>query len=282
MNWADLFSSMEYDFPLDVGPGSTFAVGDGFPDAVVRSAQVAPAKAILVQRVELEATDHDARTETLMVYRVLAVNELGEMVEIRRQAVPLEPGHVDISRCAGCGGAIPDEQAVVIAGQAYHKRCVDDDEEKQDARTAGAGSGVPVLRVPLRTGQHRGEGQEGKAKQAVRVASKAALEAVTVTYSDNGISPSHCVTVTRLDDDDDLVTLWAREFGGRSGTVRGRWPNGLFPTAIPRNCDVAYINEKFFLGSTCATATDVSLWEGLYAEALSMMGGAGMRLRLEE
>ena len=92
------------------------------------------------------------------------------------------------------------------------------------------------------------------------------------TFDDR--SASHLVTVCRIDDDHDLVTLWSRDSGSRSGTVPGRWENGLHPGKMPRRCDCDYIAEKFFGRERMVSGRDLTIWNRLYEEALVELGHA--------
>lgn len=265
MDWLELFSSSGYEFPLEVEPGSQFVGSPPFPDATVTAADLLYPRRILVQRLDLLAQDPGAdRKERIRVYRIAIETEDGDLVEIKRLAVPAEDvAKVDASKCAGCGGKIPEGTHVEIDGLAYHQRCVEDgDGSEADSVRRGVGRSGSDSDVAaghdFEGGQAEGDGDP----------SAAPPKTVTKTRSDDGISVSHMVTVTKVDGDRDIVTLWAREFESLSGTVLGRWSTGLFHGDLPKRSDAQYIDEKFFKGAGVVTASDLRVWNRLYKEAV--------------
>jgi len=263
MDWLDLFSSEEYELPAEMAPGDQFVGGAGFPDATVRSSELLYPRRTLVQRADLDVTDGvGEKQQKIRVYRTLVELEDGEIVEVNRRAVPgAEEESADESRCAACLEEIPEGQAVIHDGKAYHRRCMggEDDADDSDRRTrAGARSHRP------RRSREDGDGQEGNGAPPATQAPRT----ITRTRSDDGISVSHLVSVVEIDDDREAVTLWAREYGARSGTVVGRWPSGLFNGELPMDHDVKYIDEKFYASDGLVTASDLRIWNRLYKAAM--------------
>lgn len=264
MNWVELFSSTGYDLPLEVQPGSRFEGGEGYPDARVITSDLLYPRRMLVQRMDVLA-ERDERREKIRIYRIAVETEDGDVVEIKRLAVPHDgESLVNVTKCAGCGGEIPTGQHVVVDGLAYHRRCVEEgsdaeaDSIRRGARLrGGAGAGDP------------GDREEGQPEEdRPGVPPTVAPTTVTKTRSEDGVSVSHLVTVVKLDDDRDMVTLWAREFDGTSGTVEGRWPTGLFQGDLPKQSDAEYVDHRFFKGAGIVTTSDLRVWNRLYKEAI--------------
>lgn len=270
MNWIDLFGSREYDFPPEIEPGSSFVGGDTYPDALVTDASLQYPQRILVQTMDLDVSDDTERREKIRVTRVVAELPGGELVELSRSAVKIEDDSaVDTSTCSGCGQKIIEGQHVIVDGAAYHKRCVTESEEERDVRRGRGRSGAGRDRP----GGDAGGNLERDAKaEGPRVPRTSAQKTVMKAHSDDDISISHTVTVSRFDADTDLVTIWAREYGGRSGTVKGRWPNGFHVDDIPKRHEVMYLEEKFFNSERLVSGSDVVIWNRLYAEALAEVG----------
>lgn len=270
MNWVELFGSREYDFPTEVEPGSRFVGGTAYPDAIVVEAAIQYPQRILVQTMNLDVSDDNGRREKIRVMRVVAELPPHELVELSRTAVKIEDdGEVDVSWCSGCGAAIVKGQHIIIGGAAYHRRCVTESEGERNAHRSRGHSGGDRGRSNCGAGGNGGCGTEAEGARVPRTSPE---KTVTRAHSDDGVSISHAVTVSRFDSDTDLVTLWAREFGGRSGTVKGRWPDGFCGGDVPQRHEVAYIAEKFFGGERMATGADIVIWSRLYTEALTEAG----------
>ena len=263
MDWTELFGATDYDLPLEVEVGSRFDGGEGYPDAVVTASDLLYPRRMLVQRIDVLA-ERDERKEKIRIYRVAVETEDGDMVEIKRLAVQFDGETlVNVEKCAGCGGKIPQGQHVIVDGLAYHRRCVEEDGDaeansiRRGARLRdGAGDRVP------------GHDGEGEPEEGDGVTPEVAPTTVTKTRSDDGVSVTHMVTVVKLDDDRDMVTLWAREFDGLSGTVQGMWPTGLFDGELPKQTDAEYVDHRFFKGAGIVTTSDLRVWNRLYKEAI--------------
>ncbi len=274
MDWLALFSSSQYDLPLEVEPGSSFVGGVGYPDAVVTSSDLLYPRRILVQRMEVNAEDASRdRKEKIRIYRVAVETEDGDVVELKRMAVPSEESlPVDVAKCAGCSGKIPEGQHTIIDGLAYHKRCVEDSDGvgsvhyNSDSTNDSAGA---LGDNPLDSGSD----SETPKKDGAGIPPEATPKTVTKVYSDDGISVSHMVTAFKVDEDHDIVTLWTRGYNGMSGTVQGLWPNGFHGGDLPSVTDVSYIDEKFFQSTDVVTATDLHAWNRLYKEAMRELRG---------
>jgi len=262
MNWLDLFGSVEYDLPLVMQRGDAYQGGPGYPDAVIQSSELVEPDRILVQRVELAASDPSTdRRQKIRIYRVVAEMGDGEAVELTRKAVPSKaPEPVDQSTCAACLGQIPEGQARIRDGKAYHPICSGGADGVADS------DGDTTDRVrPARSG---GSGDQGEEAEGPRATSAAETpQTVTKTRSYDGISVSHLVSVTSIDGDHEAVTMWAREMGARSGTVVGRWSRGLFHGELPMDHDVQYIDQKFFGAEGLVTASDLRVWNHLFKKA---------------
>lgn len=267
MDWVELFGSYQYDLPLEVDPGAEFVGGEAYPDAVVTAADLLYPRRILIQRLDITAEDRSTdRKENIRIYRVAVETEDGDLVELRRLAIPCDDiSNVDVSKCAGCGTNIPEGQHVIIDRMAYHKRCVEDG----DGDTQPASSGSNYSGDSSDDGGGADNDLQGREEREAEdgVAPSPPQTTVTKTRSDDGISVSHLVGVTKLSDDRDIVTLWSREFGSLSGTVTGRWSTGLFHGELPTKTDADYIDEKFFKGAGVVTASDLRVWNRLYKEA---------------
>ena len=267
--WAEMFGASDspYEFPLGLEVGAKYKVPPPFPDAEVKAVFERYPRRIVVQQVDLEASaDEMDKREDIRVFVVVLETEDGQQIELNRWAAPaaeLDKPVVDISTCHGCGGKIPEGQARVIGGKAYHGRCVQEDSDEDRAiraarnRNHGADRGVGGGRVEERTKED--EKDDGTSPTAApKTVSKTRLQ---------GKSPSHMVTIAKLGDDMYLTTLWAREHDGLSGTANGRWSTGLFNGEIPRDSDVSYVDEKFFKGAGVTTKSDLRVWNRLYTEA---------------
>jgi len=268
MNWVDLFGSREYDFPPEVEVGSSFVGGATYPDALVIQSELHYPQRILIQTMDLDVSDETNRREHIRVTRVVAELHGGELVEISRMAQKIEAQDaVDTSVCVGCGVGIVEGQHVIVDGAAYHKRCItENEEERHDRRDRG---GADRVRPGL-----GGDGNREDVTEAAgaRVPRTSTPKTVTKGFSDDDISLSHAVTVSRFGAEYDLVTLWAREYGGRSGTVSGRWPNGFHVDDIPKRHEVAYVEEKFFNSGLLVSSADIAIWHRLYIKALEEIG----------
>lgn len=241
MNWLDLFGSREYELPLQVEAGSRFEGGKGFPDAEVIGSEVMYPRRILIQKVDLLARNEDKK-QRISVYRVAAEAENGEVIELRRMAMPSQESEpMDTSRCAACGRNIPPPRLVVVDGSAYHDTCVrkNDDSNHNSGRAPG--------RAPGRSIDRRGDAPS---------ATSVRMDAGQIT---------HLVTVTRLGDED-IVTLWSVL---AYGVARGRW-HELVAGDVPRPPEVAYLREKFGLGSA-ASGRDIAIWGRLYGEVVEKL-----------
>jgi len=267
MNWLELFESSEYELPLEMTGGDQYRGGPGYPDATIRESELMIPTRTIVQRVELAATDSSGeREEKIRIYRVLAELENGELVELTRKAVASEaPDPVDTSVCAACLGKIPDGQAKIQDGKAYHRICIGGGDVVASS-SGNRGGGVPAVDSGR---SDNGSSTPGDAQTADAVAREVETPTVTKVLGDDVNTVSHLVSVTSIDKYRQAVTLWAMIHGTRSGTVVGRWPSGLFHGDIPSRHDVEYIDDKFFGSDRVVTASDLRAWNGLYKKALS-------------
>jgi len=266
MDWLTLFGSTNYELPLEIEPGSRLEGGTGCPDAVITAAEVLYPRRFLIQRIDLLAKDDTDRKERIRVYRVAVETEGDDLVELKRIAVPVpDDALVDISKCAGCGGKIPEGAHEIVDGQAYHQRCV----EADDGRNSRS-SGENIDGVALGVGSVGDSGSDkirrGPSQKEIGI--QEAPISVTKTNGEGSLaSISHWVSITRINDDEDLVTLFSAELG--ASVKPGRWSIGFYPNEIPRQCDVNYIAEKFFKGDGAVTTADLRIWNKLYVQALA-------------
>jgi len=270
-DWVKMFGSPDvpYNFPLDLEGGETYAAKPPYPDLKVEHAEILYPRRIMIQQVELVASAAERdREEDIRLTRVVLETEAGEQIELSRNAIPLKDVGdriIDMSVCDACGGDIPEGQVEVIDDKAYHLRCVqrkkpdedirdlfNDRDSTRDTRSSSGGAGSNVT--------------EGTGKEAHGIAPEAAPQTVSKFRGKKG-NPTHMVTIAKIGDDKYLTTLWAKEHNGVSGTSVGKWGAGLFPNQLPRDSDVGYIAEKFFLGADLATRSDLRVWNKLYMDA---------------
>lgn len=271
-DWAVLFGAHDspYEFQLELESGCEYRVPPPYPDAYVESSVLLYPRRIVVQRVDLTASAKERdKEEKIRVFRVVLEAETGEQIEIHRSAALAEElgaPVVDMTTCAACGGEIPEGQAELIDGAAYHKRCVLEEVADVDVRDLLAGDHSGGRHLHDRAGAVRDREPASPAEEDGEPPTDAQVTSVK-TRSDDGITPSHMVTVVRFGERY-ITTLWARECDGLSGTVEGVWRRGLYDGELPRKSDVAYIDDKFFKGAGVVTAGDLRVWGRLYAEAL--------------
>lgn len=282
MRWEEIFGSSQYDFPIRPEPGSSFVGGPTFPDALVVSNAVHLPDRIIKQEMELDVSDDDGRSERIIVTRIAVEMPGGELVELKRSARKAAGDVViDVSKCEACEMKIIPGEHVIVDGRAYHRRCVSEDEEKGDAHPGGDGadrSGDPAdAGDGPRVKSEGSEDEDGNTRptKEAKALTFARLRTVSMANTFDDRSASHLVTVCRIDEDHDLVTLWSRDSGSRSGTVPGRWENGLHPGKMPRRCDCDYISEKFFGRERVVSGRDLTIWNRLYEEALVGLGAEG-------
>lgn len=268
MNWADLFSSSGYDYPLDVEPGSSFVGGTGYPDALVKETAILPVQGIVVQRMLLEASDESGKKELIRVTRIVLELFLGEIIELKRYAEKVEGDYaVDTSRCEACEGKIIDGTGTVVDGKAYHKRCVTEEgDERRDGRVRGV---VGAVRGGAADGDHRRR-EGGSEACGPRVPQTIATKTAVKFFAEDGKRISHSVTIIRNGDEDVVVLV----LDGRTGSAVGRWLTGFVPCSLdlPRDTDVEYVDDKFFGGARLLRRHALRLLNQLYLDALDELG----------
>lgn len=112
-----------HEFTLDTADGERIEAEAPYPNVDVVSAEVKPVKRLVYQTIVVSASKDDLPAEQVVIGRLVAELEGGSEIEIQRDALPLNAGEVDTSKCVACGGRILPGEAVIDESGAYHERC---------------------------------------------------------------------------------------------------------------------------------------------------------------
>jgi hypothetical protein len=116
-----------YPIESDIQVGYSLLGRAPYPDITVLDNKIVHVRQLKYQVLMLEASDESqTRVEHVRIGRLVAELEgdAGE-VEVQRFLLPTEAEAppVDTSRCAACLMSIPEDEAIVVDGEAYHQHC---------------------------------------------------------------------------------------------------------------------------------------------------------------
>jgi len=124
-----LLSDPDAPYPIecDMPIGYSLIGRAPYPDITVMDSKIVHVRQLKYQVLLLEAADEDqTRVEHVRIGRLVAELEgdAGD-VEIQRFLLPTDddPAPVNLSRCAACLMQIPEGEAVVVDGEAFHRHC---------------------------------------------------------------------------------------------------------------------------------------------------------------
>jgi len=116
-----------YPFTTDIGEGYQLLGKLPYPDVIVLESKVVHVRALKYHILLLHAEEETQfRVEQVRIGRLVAELEGdGGEVEIQRFLLPTdsEDAPVDESRCDACLMTIPEGEAKVVEGRAYHRHC---------------------------------------------------------------------------------------------------------------------------------------------------------------
>ncbi len=128
--WAQLIAEPDrYQMDLNMEDGTRWESKPPYPDMEVLSTSTTHVRRTVLQDVSVEVrADERQKIRRYIVRRLVAELENGEEIELQRFVIPateLPEDSIDLTICGSCGGRIPDGDAEVHEGVAYHRRCME-------------------------------------------------------------------------------------------------------------------------------------------------------------